>query len=208
MKLTTSSPSPVKLVALTLLAAVASACQAKTTSGPRVQTVMSPQVPFARYHTFSFGLAEAPPPGSTMSAGSLTAENRLAPLVGNALARRGYTRNADKADFVVRVGAGSSDVTPVDMHEYFVDDFGAGHALPGLSLAIDMYDAASGAAIWHGATIVALDRGHFDDELLEGIVTSAFAGFPRRDDAAVSSAATLTPVAPEAARPGESTRRL
>jgi hypothetical protein len=208
MNLTTISKRPMKLVALTLLAALASACQATTTPNLRVQTVMSPQAPFARYHAFSFGLAEAPPLGSTISAGSLAAENHLASLVGAALARRGYARDAEKADFVVRIAAGSSDVPHVDMEEYFVDDFGTGQTVPGLSLAIDMYDAATGTQIWHGATVVSLDRGQFDDKLLEGIVTSAFAGFPRRAEAAVSSAATLSPVTPEAARPGASSGRL
>jgi hypothetical protein len=188
MKIKTSSKHPIKLVAFTLVAALTSACQT-TASGPRVQTVMSADAPFARYHTFSFGLAESAPSGSYVSPASLEAEHALRPLVGDALARKGYAENAGQADFVVRLGAGGADVANSSTEGFFSDDFGGGQVTPGLSVAIDMYDAASGAHVWHGATVITLDRGRLGDKLLEHVVASAFAEFPRRDPAAAPQAA-------------------
>jgi hypothetical protein len=188
MNTKTSSKHPMKLVAFALVAALASACQT-TTSGQRVQTVMSADAPFARYHTFSFGLAESPPAGSYLSPASLEAEHALRPLVGVALARRGYAEDAGKADFVVRLGAGGADVADSSTEGFFSDDFGGAQVTPGLSVAIDMYDAATGAHVWHGATVVTLDRGRLGDKLLERVVASAFAEFPRRDAAAAPQAA-------------------
>ncbi len=165
-----------KLVALTLLAALAAACQ---TSGPRVQSAMSPGAPFARYHTFSFGGAEGPPVGSYLSAGSWDVQNRLRPVVSAALARKGYAEDFGKADFVVRLESGTADLLDTPVDEDVVNDATTGRLAPGLSVAIDMYDAATGARVWRGATVVATKGGRSDDRLLERIATSAFAELPR-----------------------------
>jgi Domain of unknown function (DUF4136) len=180
MNLTTSST---KLVALALAAVLASACQA-TTSAPQVQTVKSSQTPFARYHTFTFGFAEGPPQGTVLSAGSLDVENRLGSIVRTALVRRGYAENAGQADLVVRIAAGTAEINNLDVGGYTEDFLIRQEPTPGLSLAIDVYDAATKAHVWHGATLV--DGSHFDDKVLERIVTNAFAEFPRGDQSAAS----------------------
>ena len=167
--------------AAALLPALTSACQTQT-PGLRVETVMSTEAPFSRYRSFSFGLADNPPTGFQVSSGSLDVENRLRPLVEGALARKGYAEDRAEADFVVRLGAGTAEVSDTDMQRCTVDDYDCvGQSMHGLAVAIDMYDTATGAHVWHGATNLALARSRFDDELLNNIVATAFVELPRRD---------------------------
>jgi hypothetical protein len=168
----------IKLVAPALLVTLASACQA-TTSEVAVQTVMAPEVPFTHYRTFAFGFADDPPAGSQLSPGSLDVENRLRGLVARALARKGYVEGAGKTDFVVRLGAGTSEGPDVSLERCSVDDYDCvGRIVQRLSVAIDMYDATTGAHVWHGATLISLAGPRSDDKVLDSIVLKAFAEFP------------------------------
>jgi hypothetical protein len=171
--------SSLELATLWLLVALAPACQATMTSGPAVQTVMSPDAPFSRYRTFSFGLAERPSSGFTISQGSLDAERRLRPVLATALASKGYAEDVRMPDFVVRLGAGTTD--NFDTGAHFVDDVSeATPVVRGLSLAIDVYDATTGVRVWHGDTVTALEGGNPDDQLLKRFVANAFAELPGR----------------------------
>lgn len=189
------------LVATALFAALTSACET-TASELRVATVMSPDAPFSRYRTFAFGLAGGPPEGSRLSPRSLDVENRLTAFVRNALARAGYTEDAGKADFVVRLGAGTAEVPDEGLQRCSIDDYDCvGQWLHTLSVAIDVYDASNGAHVWHGAADVALAHLPFDDALLNGIVTKAFAALPRRDPRTATDARADAPAAVKDTRP-------
>jgi hypothetical protein len=171
--------SSLELATFCLLMALSPACQATMTSGPQVQTVMSPDAPFSRYRTFSFGLAEEPPAGFTISPNSLAVERRLRPMLATAFASKGYAEDLRTPDFVVRVSAGTSE--NLDTGAHFVDDVSEATPLVrGLSLAVDAYDAATGARVWHGATVTALEPGGPDDGLLGRVVAAAFAQLPGR----------------------------
>jgi hypothetical protein len=175
------------LLATALLAALTSACES-TASELRVSTVLSPDAPFSHYRTFVFGFAGGPPEGSQLSPISLDVENRMPALVRAALAREGYSEDVGKADFVIRLGAGTAEVPDEGLQRCSIDDYDCvGRWMHALSVAIDVYDASTGAHVWHGAGDVTRAHLPFDDALLNGIVTKALAALPRRDPRTVTA---------------------
>jgi hypothetical protein len=185
-----------RFIPLALLAAMAS-CHAMTSTGPAVQTAMSQNAPFPRYHTFSFGLAGPPPDGSAISARSLEAEWRTRELVIAALTRKGYVEVRSKADVIVRLSSGTREV----LHSQAPDNFDPPPSTEEASVSIDMYDAATGLQVWHGYAVAEIDSATVDEALLQRGVEGVFAGLPvQNSPAPMDSLAAGMPPGADGAR--------
>jgi hypothetical protein len=145
-----------------------------------IHTAVNPSASFDHYQTFSFGPAEGPPRGFTMSPRSAEVQRRLQPLIMAALVQRGYAPASGKPDFFILFGSGRRTVA---IHETsgiggdWLPDDENGDFVEG-SLVIDAFDGARGGRIWHGASRAQIDPDHVDDALLQRSVSALLASFP------------------------------
>jgi hypothetical protein len=143
--------------------------------------VAAPDVSFASYHTFSFGLAEPPRPGYQVTPRSLEVQSRLRTLVKGALEDRGLTETMDNADLVVKLATGSGSgyqLRPSSQGSGLVPPERLSGPAPAVGfLGIDIYGRASGNQIWKGSAFAEIDPTTIDDALLRHGVDHMLAGF-------------------------------
>jgi hypothetical protein len=144
-------------------------------------SVASPHASLASYHTFSFGLADQPKPGYEVTPRSLEVQRRLRPVVLAALEARGYTEDEAKADFIVKLAAGTGDLPSQQAERAVPTGLARGF------IGIDIYDAPTGSQVWQGSAFAEIDPEKIDDSLLKMGVTHMLADFPARDTAGVAS---------------------
>jgi Domain of unknown function (DUF4136) len=171
-----------KWMTLALLGAVTSCSAAATPSKTVATSIAAPHSSLAGYHTFSFGSADQPKAGYEVTPRSLEVQRRLHPLVLEALQDRGYIEDQAKADFTVKLAAGTGELP----------NPGSEHAVPtGLArgfIGIDVYDVSTGAEVWKGSAYAEIDPEKIDDSLLKMGVTHMLADFPSRDTPGVAVA--------------------
>ena len=146
-----------------------------------VHTAINPTVSFDRYRTFSFGSAEAPPRGYASSPWSPEVRRHVQPLIAATLAQRGYESTPEKGDLVIMFGSGRRTVA---VHES--SEVGDPSWLPSdengtaveRSLAIDAFDASTGAWVWHGSSQAEIDPDRANDGMLQRSVSALLAAFP------------------------------
>jgi len=152
-----------------------------------IHTATNPAASFARYRSFSFGSAEAPPRGYTASAWSPEVRGRVQPLITAALAARGYSATPESGDLVIRFGSGRRTVAIRES-----GDTGGDTWLPNdengsiveRSLVVDAFDARTGVRVWHGSSSTEIDPDHVSQALLERTVSGLIAAFPLRSSGA------------------------
>jgi hypothetical protein len=166
-----------KAIAMVGLCA-ASACYGPGSSGSDLQISASSSAPIASYRSFSFGLAEAPPPGYQFAASALEAEPRVRALVAAALEKKGYVENNTDPGLVVRFGLGimraSSTGPDTENSVYRAEEIG-----------FDLYDASATSEIWHASVGLQVGPHGADDRQLQRAVSAVFDGVPARRVAAV-----------------------
>jgi hypothetical protein len=171
-----------KWTVLALLGAVTSCTAAAVPSKAVATSVASPHAPLASYHTFSFGLADQPKPGYEVTARSLEVQRRLRPAVLEALQGRGYTEDESKADFTVKLTAGTGEIANPAAERAAATGLARGF------IGIDIYDTPTGAEVWQGSAFAEVDPEKIDDSLLKMGVAHMLADFPARDTSAVAKA--------------------
>jgi len=147
------------------------ACSTATPAAkqPVVSSVAAPDVSFASYHTFGFGLAREPRPGYEVTPRSLEVQRRLQALVKTALEDRGLTETTDKPDLIVKLATGSgSSANPAP-------ERGPSPAVG--FIGIDVFASASGSQIWQGSAFAEIDPMKIDDALLQRGVDHMLDGF-------------------------------
>jgi len=172
---------------LALLGATA-ACNTTEAKPPRAAAsgLGAPHADFASYQTFTFGPANPPPAGYETTARSLEVQRRLTPIVQASLEKRGYVAGDDTADLIVKISTGSGSM-PGEAPQI------GGSTPPGSSgfIGIDVYDRATGAAVWHGSGLAEVDPQRVDDQLLTTGVERIFQSLPARRIAQPSAKADL-----------------
>jgi hypothetical protein len=170
--------------ALAALFLVAS-CAATNPSAPagRGYAVSAPDTAFREYRTFSFGLTERPPVGYQRSARSLGVQRLMRPLIAATLEQKGYSSASDKPDLVVTFSSGTLDeLVPRVINPYeSVKD-----VIFTASIAVDVFDAATGLQVWHGTGSSQVDPKRVNGELLQRGVQELLAAFPSRSVASAS----------------------
>jgi hypothetical protein len=180
-------------MALALLGSLV-ACAAATPAPNHavVSKVAAPDISFASYRTFSFGLAEPPRPGYEVTPRSLEVQSRLRALVKAALEERGLTETTDNGDVVVKLATGngsgyqlraaSQGSTPIAPER-------EPGPVPAVGfIGIDLYDRATGNQIWKGSAFAEIDPMKIDDALLRRGVDHMLAGFGPQPTASVAQA--------------------
>lgn len=171
-----------KWMALALLGAVTSCSAAAVPPQGVATSIAAPHASFTSYHTFSFGLAEQPKAGYEVTPRSLDVQRRLRPVVLEALQGRGYVEDQSKADFIVKLSAGTGAEA----------SSAAERAVPtGLArgfIAIHIYDGPTGAEVWQGSAFAEIDPEKIDDSLLKMGVSHMLADFPAKGNAGVATA--------------------
>jgi Domain of unknown function (DUF4136) len=169
------------------LVGVLSACTSTTPQTKTAATsVVAPHAALATYHTFSFGLSDAPKVGYEVTPRSLEVQRRLRPVVSTALQQRGYTANDAQGDLVVKLATGTGPETMQSAEK------GAERAIPtGLArgyIGINIYDAATGVEVWQGSAFAEIDPSKIDDALLRMGVEHMLQDFPGRAMGGVAAA--------------------
>jgi uncharacterized protein DUF4136 len=154
--------------------------------------VAGPDVSFANYHTFSFGLAEPPLPGYEVTPRSLEVQSRLQVLVKAALEDRGLKETTDSADVVVKLATGSGSgyqLRPTPQGSGLVPPERAPGPVPAIGfIGIDLYARATGNQIWKGSAFAEVDPMKIDDALLRRGVDHMLAGFGPQPSESVAQA--------------------
>ena len=135
----------------------------------------APQAKFSDYRTFAFAPANPPAGGYEVTQRSLEVQARLAPLVKASLEKRGYAQASSGADFLIKVSAGTGELSGDTAQR------GAPEPTPSGFIGIDAYDGRSGATVWHGSGQAELKPEQpIDDALLASGVERILMGFPTR----------------------------
>ncbi len=172
-----------KWLSIVLIVAL-SACSTTTPQTRTVATVVAaPHAALPHYHSFSFGLSDAPKVGYEVTPRSLEVQRRLRSIVLTALEQRGYVANDAQGDLVVKLATG----TGPEIFQHV--DKGAERAIPsGLASAyigINIYDGSSGAEVWQGSAFAEIDPSKIDDTLLQTGVAHMLQDFPSKDQHSV-----------------------
>ena len=168
-----------------LLFGALTACNATAPSPPAravATTVAAPHASFAKYRTYSFGIAEPPKPGYEITPASLDVQRRLRPLVEGELKQRGYTASDANGDFIVKLAGGTGPVPSPAPERATATAIARGF------IGLDIYDAATGTQVWQGSAFAEIDPDKIDDSLLKLGVTHMLAGFPPKNGEGVPSA--------------------
>jgi hypothetical protein len=167
-------------IATAALVAVLCSCT-KEAPPPRGVTwsVAAPNASFASYHTFAFGLAEAPPPNYKTTPRSLEVQRRLHSVVLASLQQRGYVEDSSKSDFIVKLvtGTGEPATTAAERGDIQIEGYRRPAPAQGF-IGIDIYDAPSGTMIWQGSAFAEIDPEKIDPALLQRGVDHMLADFP------------------------------
>jgi Domain of unknown function (DUF4136) len=160
-----------------MLATLALTAACNATPLPRAVSetaAVSPNVSFARYHTFSFGLSDPPQTGYAVTSRSLDVQRRLGTMVQTALEARGYVQEPGKGDFIVKLASGTWE-PPSNSVERPAE-------LPPARgfIGIDVYDATTGIEVWQGSAFAEIDPQKIDDTLLQRGVMHMLAQLPAR----------------------------
>ena len=142
--------------------------------------VAAPDISFASYHTFAFGIAEAPHPGYEVTERSLEVQRRLQLAVKAALERRGLTETTGHADLVVQLstGSGSGFWLRPSAGDSELNRTGQGEPAPALGfIGINIYSGAAGTQVWQGSAFAEVDPMKIDDALLARGVEHMLQGF-------------------------------
>jgi hypothetical protein len=166
-----------KTVLAALLVCASCAATKPQTPVPRGFAVAAPDTPFGDYRTFAFGLTEAPPAGYQRSARSLAVQRLMRPLIATAFEQKGYGSGGQKPDLVVTFSSGTlEESVPRVINPYeSVND-----VVFTASIAVDVFDAATGLQVWHGAGSAEVDPKKVNDDLLQRGVRDLLASFPSR----------------------------
>lgn len=168
-----------------LLLCAAVACSTKTADrSTNVASTASPNVAFGTYSTFSFGLSDQPRPGYEVTPRSLEVQRRLRPLVSEELRARGYADRANQGDLIVKLATGTHAPSrpnrgATELYGTYDSSGGDPPKARGY-IAINIYDAATGAAIWQGTATADVDAENIDDALLKAAVRRMLASLPKR----------------------------
>jgi hypothetical protein len=130
-------------------------------------SVAAPNVSFAAYHTFTFGLADPPRQGYEVTERSLEVQRRLRIIVKTALEVRGLREAAEKPDLVVRLATGSGWGSPRPSRDSALVPSERGPAPAVGFIGIDIYEGASGGQVWQGSAFAEIDPMKIDDALLQ-----------------------------------------
>jgi len=171
---------------LVLSALACSTCVVACTSSlppPAIHTAAAPGAPFGRYRTFSFEAhQQAAPTGYTATERSLEVQQKMRPLIANALVDKGYRQVAEGGDFIVTHGAGRRDAKGTrQLSRRAVALMGETEQerdfLEG-SLVIDVYDGMSRDQVWHGAATAEINASGINEQRLTETVQKVMAAFP------------------------------
>jgi hypothetical protein len=136
----------------------------------------APQAKFSDYRTFTFAPANPPAGGYEVTQRSIEVQARLVPIVKASLEKRGYAQVSSGADFLIKISAGTSELTNDktqrgDSKEPTQSGF----------IGVDAYDGRSGATVWHGSGQAELKLEEpIDDALLASGVERILTEFPAR----------------------------
>lgn len=161
----------VKILSIGLATALVACTAGPPAPRSSASSVAAPNADFSHYRTFSFGLAEQPKEGYQVTARSLEVQRRLRVVVSKAMLARGYSEDAAKTDFVIRLAAGNGDAP---------NPAGERTAVPPAEgfIAIDIYDSATGSMVWGGSAFAEIDPAKIDDALLQRGVDHMLSNFP------------------------------
>jgi hypothetical protein len=171
-----------KWMVLALLTVVPCCSPVAVPSKGVATSITTPQASLAGYNTFSFGLADQPQPGYDVTARALEVQRRLRPMVLQALRERGYVEDESKADFVVKLAAGTGAV-PKSVGERTVTT-GSARGFIGIRI----YDKQTGSEVWAGTAFAEIEPEQIDDKVLEMGVAHMLASFPTKSTARVAAA--------------------
>jgi hypothetical protein len=136
----------------------------------------APQAKFSDYRTFSFAPANPPAAGYEVTQRSLEVQERLTRLVKASLEKRGYAQTSSGADLVIKISAGSGDLSGDKTQRGNPEE-----PTPAGFIGIDAYDGRSGATVWHGSGQAQLQPAQpIDDALLASGVERILMDFPTR----------------------------
>jgi hypothetical protein len=149
-------------------------------------SVAAPNVSFASYHTFAFGLADPPRPGYEVTERSLEVQRRLRLVVKTALEARGLREATENPDIVVRLATGSGWGPPRPSRDSPLVPSERGPTPAVGFIGIDIYEGASGSQVWQGSAFAEIDPMKIDDALLQRGVDHMLQSFgsPRVDSVA------------------------
>jgi len=168
-----------KTISLTLVAALTAACSSTPAQPPRasVTTVGAQTASLDQAQTFGFGPANPPAAGFDVTPRALEVQRRLSALVESALEKRGLSHAADNPDLVVKVSAGSGAED-----QKLAGRGNETETTPRGFISIDVYDAETGAGLWHGTGQADINPSTIDDALLASAVEGILARFPTRTE--------------------------
>lgn len=151
------------------------ACNSASSEPPRAAAtgIGSASADFSKYKTFSFAPANPPADGFQVTPRSLEVQRRLAPLVQTWLEKHGYVQADDKPELLVKLSSGSAALAGEKRQRG-----NPGEEQPAGAIGIDVYDSASGTAVWHGSGMAEIDPEVINDELLALGVEKMMAEFP------------------------------
>jgi hypothetical protein len=151
-----------------------------------VETTSATINALARYHSFSFEAANAPPMGYHDSARGPEVIELAQPLVADALARKGFTHATQDGDLAVVVSVGRRVVdkekqlsrTSVVIMGERVEVV----QVPEGTIVIDAYDRKTRARVWQGTATdeIDFDASHLDKSRAVKTVDSVISRFPTR----------------------------
>jgi hypothetical protein len=167
------------------------ACSAAPPPAPKnavASSAAAPDVSFASYHTFAFGLSQPPRAGYEVTPRSLEVQRRLRALVKTALEERGLTEVAQNPDTVVKLATGSGSeprLRPAAPDSVLIPAERGPAPAVGF-IGIDIYEAASGVEVWQGSAFAEIDPMKIDDALLQQGVDHMLEGFRSRPEESVA----------------------
>jgi hypothetical protein len=161
-----------------VFAAALAACNTTSSQPPNASVVAVKPLRsgFDSYQTFTFGTANAPSTGFEVTSRSIEVQRKVTELVDSTLAKRGYRRETNSPDLIVKIsaGSGSQSHTDVGRQEKVT-------VQPRGFISIDVYDAALGTSVWHGSGQADIDPEVIDDALLARAVDGILEQFPGKD---------------------------
>jgi hypothetical protein len=160
-----------------VFAAVLAACNTTNSNPPNASVVaVKPlRAGVASYQTFAFGTANAPSTGFEVTPRSIEVQRKVTELVETTLEKRGYQRDANSPDLVVKISAGSGTLRHQDVGRQAQVTL-----QPRGYISIDVYDAELGTSVWHGSGQADIDPDKIDDALLARAVEEILEQFPGR----------------------------
>jgi hypothetical protein len=175
---------------IALFALAAAACESK----PTVSSDVAPTANFASYQTYEW-VYQKPPSGMN----PINYE-RIKSAIDGQMSAKGYELAAGGADVAVVFTVGSREkVRVTDMGPYYggwggyyrggYGAYGGGTSVDQYTegtLAIDLFDAKSKQAVWHGTATQRISDSGADPALIQNAVAATMASLPGRGGAAAA----------------------